>query len=155
METSGKTQAHRRHNEETLMMLLSWRFLHWNLKDFWLGQFSFYWNLRMTFLCCCIGKTKHNTEGEGITSTTIKIERQLANTCQSAIFNLAHLKNFLSETYSKIIYIWSDVSSFEAYLSFLRTSAEYPHIIIQRWRTRVINFSVGIVREIDIIVNFA
>ena len=68
-----------------------------NLETFW-SQFTFNLNSRMTILCGCIGKTKHNSKGKGITSTAIKIKRQLANTCQSAIFNLAHLKNILSET---------------------------------------------------------
>jgi len=41
------------------------------------------------------GKTKHDSKGKGITSTQIKIERQFANTCQSAILNFAHLKYIL------------------------------------------------------------
>ena len=54
----------------------------------------------MTFLLSIVVKTKHNSKGKCITSTTIKIERQFTDTWQSAILNLAHLEHILFRTQS-------------------------------------------------------
>ena len=64
-------------------------------KIFWWGHSTMYSNLRMTFLLSKVVKTKHNAKRKSITPTTKKIERQFADTCQSAILNLAHLKYIL------------------------------------------------------------
>ena len=54
-------------------------------------------------------------------------------------------------TNSRLLFI----SLFENYLSFLRRSTKYPHLVLECRRTRQFNFSVFFVYEAYIVINHA